>query len=73
LAAIRTPDSLEGLIKGLEADYTNIERLKVSADHDFKKEFQKQIAEVLKEITGKDFGENANEWRKWLAANKDAL
>jgi HEAT repeat protein len=73
LAAIRTPDSMEGLIQGLDADYSNVQRMKLGPDYDYKKEFQKRIAEALKEITGKDFGADSNEWRKWLAANKDAI
>ena len=73
LAAIRTPDSVEGLIKGLDADYTNVQRLKVGPDHDYKKEFQKEIAEALKKITGQDFGADSNEWRKWVAVNKNAI
>ena len=71
LGAIRTNDALEGLVKGLDADYTNIIRRKVSNDHDFKKEFQNEILEELKQITGKDFGTDSSQWRQWLATNKD--
>lgn len=73
LATIRTPDALEGLVKGLDADYTNVIRMKVSHDHDFKKEFQERILEELKQITGKNFGTNTNQWRQWLAAKRNTM
>lgn len=67
LASIRTSDAIEGLVKGLEANYDNVEKRKISRSHDYKKEYQQRILEELKEITGKDFGTNTKEWRKWLA------
>jgi hypothetical protein len=45
-------------------------RLKIGPDYDYKEEFQKLIAQVLKEIKGQDSGVNANEWRQWLEAHK---
>jgi HEAT repeat protein len=66
LGTIRTSDAIEGLIMGLKANYNNVEKRKISQSHDYKKEYQQRILEELKEITGKDFGTNTKEWRKWL-------
>ena len=73
LAAIRTPDAVEGLIRGFEADYKNVQGFKVSRDYDYRREFREKILEALKEITGEDFGVKTKEWRRWLDAHRGAI
>lgn len=69
LAEFRTPDSVSGLIAGLNANYSNVDKLKVNANYSYKKEFQQRIREELKKISNQDFGVDAQRWRKWFAAN----
>lgn len=72
LASIRTADAVEGLIEGLSADYTYVERMKdTRSAEDYRRDFQAEIVNVLKDITKKDFGTNTKQWKKWLAANKN--
>jgi HEAT repeats len=68
LGGIASPDAIAGLVQGLDADYRNVPPEKVSADYDYKPEFQKDILEQLKRVTGQDFGTDSTKWKNWLAA-----
>lgn len=69
LASIGGAGAIEGLIKGLDADYHNVKGFKRSLDYDFKARIQGEIVEKLKKLTSQDLGTDSQKWRKWLAEN----
>jgi len=66
LSAIRTPEAILGLIEDLTCDFSILKEGKVSADHDYNAEYREKIANALREITGQDFGKDAQKWKTWL-------
>jgi HEAT repeat protein len=66
LGAVKTRDAIAGLVEGLGCDYSGLRRGKVSADHDYNREYRDEIATTLKEITGSDFGTDKKKWTDWL-------
>lgn len=72
LATIGGAEAIEGLIKGLDADYYNVKGFKRSPEHNFKAEIQGEIVDKLKKLTSQDFGTDSQKWRKWLAENRGA-
>jgi hypothetical protein len=66
LGAVKTREAIAGLVNGLGCDYSSLERRKVSADHDYNREYRDEITTTLKEITGGDFGIDKKKWSDWL-------
>ena len=66
LAAVRNKEAIQGLINGLGCDYSRLHRFKTNDDYDYNGEYRGEIAKVLQEITGQNFGTDQKRWTLWL-------